>query len=417
MLGIGAALAAFAAGNALAAEKFEQWVEGLWPEAKALGISRETFERTMKAARLDRSLPDLSEPGAIPATGKRAQPEFVKPPGSYLSEKRLNDLARRGQQLAKQYATVLAGIEAKYGVPGSVVLAIWGRETDYGHWEHPHHVIDVLTTQAYLGRRRDYFRTELLWALKMLDDGDITFEEMRGSWAGAMGLTQFMPTNFRDFAVDFDGDGRRNIWTSIPDALASTAVSLVKAKDRETGEDYGWVPGRTWGYEVRMPASHDCSVSGLDTWKPTREWIAAGFERTHGRAFPPELMDEPAFLLIPEGTHGPVFLALKNFMVIKSYNFADLYALFVGHLADRIAGGKPFETPWGTDHPIRESDVLEIQQHLVGLGLDVGKVDGKAGWRTRVALGIFEKQHGLEVDCYPTADDLKMVRRLAGGQQ
>lgn len=403
--------------GAHAADKFKAWLEALWPEAQQMGISRQTFDAAFKRAKLIRDLPDLGEPGEIPATGKRGQAEFVKPPANYMSEKIIAGLAERGRSLAKTYSKELDAIEKQYGVDRSIILAIWGRETDFGSEKQPYYVMDVLTTQAFLGRRRDYFRGEVLWALKMIETGEASYDQMRGSWAGAMGLTQFMPTNFRDFAVDFDGDGRRDIWTSIPDSLASTAVSLVKAKDFETGKDYGWEPGKTWGYEVSMPSDYDCAQSGLGNWKPIREWLQLGFKRAYGRTFSEASLGDPAFLLIPEGTHGPVFLALKNFMVLKSYNFADLYALFVGHLANRVAGGKRFEADWGTTHPILESDMLEIQKHLVSLGLDVGKVDGKAGWRTRVALGQYERQNGLAVDCYPTADDLELVRKQAGAAQ
>jgi hypothetical protein len=225
-----------------------------------------------------------------------------------------------------------------------------------------------------------------------------------------------LPTNFRDFAEDFDGDGRRNIWTSIPDSLASTARSLKGAKHID-GSEASWIAGQPWGYEVRKPERLDCTLEGVENRRPIAQWVALGFTRAHDRSFKASQLDDEAFLLMPEGIYGPAFLATRNFLALKSYNYADLYALFVGHLADRIAGGKPFETPWAKLKPMREKNVMEMQERLTALGLYADKIDGKAGMKSRVSIGAFEKQAGIKVDCFPTADDLEALRQAQGQSQ
>lgn len=407
-----AMLALSAVPSAAADKKFAAFVERLWPEAEKLGVSRKTFDAAFEGLEPNLTLPELELPGAHPVTGTKPQAEFVRPAKEYIRESSIEKLARQGRQLAAQYQTELAEVEARYGVPGSVVLAVWARETAYGTVKLPYNAIEALATEAYLGKRKDYFREQLLWALKILEEGHVSRAAMRSSWAGAMGLTQFLPTHFRDYAQDHDGDGKRDIWTSVPDALASTAMSLKHAKIE--GEDYGWQPGRTWGYEVRKPDGLDCTLEGVDNARPLREWVGLGFTRAYGRPFREDRLDDTAFLLMPEGIHGPAFLALRNYLSIKSYNFADLYVLYVGHLADRIDGGKGFETPWAISKPLPSAEVAEMQERLAALGYDVGKVDGKAGMKTRVALGTFETRAGADVDCYPSADDLELLRAQSG---
>lgn len=413
--GIGAALKALAtaflalvllASPAHADAKFSQWLEALWPEAETLGVSRATFDAAFDGVTPDRSLPDLA-----PAKGgeSKGQAEFIKSPGAYVSESQIATLAKSGRERAQAWQADLDKIEKHYGVPRQIILGIWGRETVYGTHKLPHHVIRVLATQAYLGRRKEFFRKELLWALKIVEDGHAKLSEMKSSWGGAMGLTQMLPTNFRDYAEDFDGDGRRNIWTSIPDSLASTARSLLGARHID-GSDAKWIPDQPWGYEVRKPAKLDCTLEGVANRRPIAEWVKLGFTRSYDRQFKESQLDDEAFLLMPEGIYGPAFLATRNFLALKSYNYADLYALFVGHLADRIGGGKPFETPWAKLKPMREKDVMEMQEKLTALGLYADKIDGKAGMITRVAIGAFEKQAGVKTDCFPTADDLEALR-------
>lgn len=392
--------------SAEADQGFRRWLNELWPEAQKLGVSRSTFSAAFRDITPNRSLPNLLSSNKKKRK-KSDQAEFAKPPKSYISERYINSLAIRGQKLSRRWDKTLDVIEANMGVNRSVLLAIWGRETVYGSYKLKHNAIRSIATQAYLGERKDYFRDQLLKALLILEEGHVTRSQMRSSWAGAMGLTQFMPSNYYDHAVDFDGDGKRNIWTSVPDALASTAKSLL---------DNGWQPGKTWGYEVRPPANFDCSLEGIPNARPLHEWVRLGFARSHGRSFRPNRLNDEAFLVIPEGTHGPAFLALKNYLVIKSYNYADLYVLFVGHLADRIAGGGKFEARWATDNPMRRSDVKDLQQRLNKMGFDVGKVDGRAGMATRVGIGTFQKANGLVTDCFPSRRVLKDLRRASRRQ-
>jgi len=369
---------------------FQQWLQSVWPEAQQLGVSRATFDEAVRGLELDLSLQDLAIPGRVqPAPG---QPEFVQTPGEYLRETSLTRLAARGRALAAQHRDTLARIEREFGVPGSIVLAIWGRETDYGGYKLPYDAIRVLATQAYTGKRKDLFRTEFLSALKMLQDG-VPRARLRSSWGGAMGLTQFLPSEYYKYAADFDGDGRSDIWTSVPDALASAAKQL-------SGK--GWQPGRAWAYEVRAPKDVDCTVAEPSRTAPLGEWIKRGYAPLGGRAPNPAELAEPASLLMPEGTYGPAFLTLKNYYVIKDYNFSDLYVLFVGNLADRIAGGGGFVTPWSKALQLHTADVERMQSTLIKLGLYHDKIDGKAGMLTRAALGAYQKANGLKLDCWPT---------------
>jgi lytic murein transglycosylase len=263
----------------------------------------------------------------------------------------------------------------------------------------------VLATQSYLGRRKDQFRQEFLLAIKMVDEGDIKLADMKSSWAGAMGLTQFMPSDYFRSAVDFDGDGRRNIWTSIPDALASAAKQLV---------DKGWQRGEPWAIEVRAPRNADCTIGVPENTKPIGEWLKLGFTPAYGRKLRPEELDIPASLLQPAGLYGPSFLTPKNYFVIKEYNFSDLYVLFVGHLSDRIAGKPPFETPWATLVQMPTAQVERMQRRLTQSGLYADKIDGKAGMKTRAALGAYQKANGLAVDCWPTSAVLDHMQSTAG---
>jgi lytic murein transglycosylase len=281
------------------------------------------------------------------------------------------------------------------------LLAIWARESGYAHEFRGQDAIRVLATQAYVGKRKDFFRNEFLHALKMLQDG-VPRTDMRSSWGGAMGLTQFLPSEFYKYAVDFDGNGRIDIWRSVPDALASAAKQLVGK---------GWRAGEPWAIEVHAPANADCSIGVPEVTKPVREWIRLGFVPAYGRKLSPAELSLDASLLQPEGSYGPSFLAPKNYFVLKDYNFSDLYVLFVGHLSDRIAGSKPFETPWSKNAQLKTTQVETMQQRLAALGLYKDKIDGKAGMLTRAALGAYQKKNALKVDCWPTAAVLEHMRR------
>jgi lytic murein transglycosylase len=393
------------ANHAFAADAaFQNFLQAQWPEAQKLGVSRETFEAATRGLEPDLTLPDLVIPGR-PERPPPAQPEFVQTPADYLKESTIARLAGEGKKLRNQHRATLDRIEREFDVPPTIVLAIWGRETDYGRYRNTHDAVRVLATQAYAGRRKDLFRQEFLLALKMLHEGHISRGEMKSSWAGAMGLTQFLPTDFYKYAVDFDGDGRRDIWRSVPDALASAAKQLAGK---------GWQRSKRWAYEIRAPKNVDCTIAEPGVTFPLAEWIKRGYRPAYDRKLSREELSEPASLLLPEGIYGPAFLTPKNYFVIKDYNFSDLYVLFVGHLSDRIADAKPFETPWSKTAQPRTAEVEAMQRRLTDLGFYRDKVDGKAGMLTRSALGAYQKANGLALDCWPGAAVLDHMRRKAG---
>jgi lytic murein transglycosylase len=385
-------LAAFCS-PAAADPAFQAWLQSLWPQAQSLGISRATFDAATRGLEPDLTLPDLALPGR-PEKPSGGQAEFVQTPADYLKEASIARLAGEGRKLFDQYHDKLAGIERQFGVPPTILLAIFGRETDFGRSRDSRSAIRVLATQAYLGKRKDRFLNEFLLALKILDEGQIKLADMHSSWAGAMGLTQFLPSDYFKYAVDFDGDGRRDIWNSIPDALASAAKQL---------RDKGWQPGIRWAYEVRPPADVDCTLGVPDNTLPIGDWLKAGFVPAYGRSISPAERAQSASLVQTAGLYGPSFLATKNYFAIKEYNYSDLYVLFVGHVADRILDPRPFETPWGKVAQLPTSDLVRMQEILTDRGYYHDKIDGKAGMLTRAALGAYQKRNGLKVDCWPTA--------------
>jgi lytic murein transglycosylase len=378
---------------------FTQFIASLWPEAESAGVSRQTFDAETRGLEPDYKLPDLILPGR-PATGAPAQAEFVQVPADYIKEASIARLAAEGQRLMQQYRPALNAIEARFGVPASVVLAIWGRETDFGRYTLPYDALRVLATQAYVGRRKDQYRNEFILALKILGQGVVTRKDMRSSWAGATGLTQFLPSEYYQHGVDLDGDGRVDIWHSVPDALASAAQQLVNK---------GWQSGARWAYEVRAPANVDCTMGVPEVTKPLRDWLRAGFAPVRGQKLSAAEQAQPASLLQPEGIYGPVFLTTKNYFVIKEYNFSDLYVLFVGHLSDRMTSPLPFVARWSASTQLRTVDVEAMQQGLTRLGLYKDKLDGKAGMLTRAALGAYQKSAGLKVDCWPSEAVLRSI--------
>jgi lytic murein transglycosylase len=387
-------------GSARAADTaFTNFIASLWPEAQAAGVSRATFDRETAGLEPDYKLPDLILPGR-PPTGAPAQAEFVQVPADYIREAAIARLAGEGQRLMKQYQPSLAQIEARFGVPGTVVLAIWGRETDYGRFALGNDALRVLATQAYVGRRKDQYRNEFILALKMLGDGVVSRKDMRASWAGAMGLTQFLPSDYYKHGVHLDGDGRADIFHSVPDALASAARQLV---------DKGWQKGVRWAYEVKAPANVDCTIGVPDVTRPIGTWLNEGFVPVRGQRLAPAELAEPASLLQPEGLYGPAFLATRNYFVIKEYNFSDLYVLFVGHLSDRMTSPLAFATPWSASTQLHTADVEAMQRHLTRIGLYKDKLDGKAGMLTRAALGAYQKSAGLKVDCWPSEAVLRSL--------
>jgi len=383
----------FATSPAHADAAFQTWLQSLWPQAEELGVSHATFDAATRNLEPDLTLPDLELPGR-PERAAAGQPEFVLTPAEYLKESTFNSLASQGRKLFDQYHDALTAIQGQFGVSPTVVLAIFGRETDYGRARDQRSAIRVLATQAWVGKRKDKFLNEFLLALKILQEGQITLAEMKSSWAGAMGLTQFLPSDYFKYAVDFDGDGRRDIWTSVPDALASAAKQL---------RDKGWQGGLRWAYEVHPPANVDCTVGVPDNTLPIGDWIKNGFVPAYGAQLSAAERAESASLLQPAGLYGPSFLATKNYFAIKEYNYSDLYVLFVGHLSDRILDPRPFETPWGKVAQLPSSDLDRMQEILTDRGYYHDKIDGKAGMLTRAALGTYQKRNGLKVDCWPTA--------------
>ncbi|MFK8250725.1 lytic murein transglycosylase [Ancylobacter terrae] len=379
---------------------FDRWIAAQWPAAQAMGISRATFERETRGLEPDYTLPELAIPGKPQKPGVQA--EFVQTPAAYLSDKAIGNYAARGRKLAAQYRAELAAIERQFGVPGSILLAIWARETAYGGAKLNYDALRVVATQAYVGRRKEVFQAEFLAALKILDEGHVTRAEMKSSWAGAMGLTQFMPTGYLKYGVDLDGDGTANIWTSVPEALAATA-NLLRAE--------GWQGGKRWAYEITVPAGFDCTLAEPDAALPIGDWLKRGVKVADGRRIPPAAMKDSASIIMPAGPYGPAFLTPANYFVLKAYNFADLYVLYVGHLADRIEDDRPFARGWQDIALVKTADLEFMQKVMTQKGFYAEKIDGKAGMKTRAALGAYQKANGLPLDCWPDAQVLAHMKR------
>ncbi|KAA3511093.1 lytic murein transglycosylase [Agrobacterium rosae] len=376
--------------------EFNTWLKKeIWPEARKAGISQKTLEATLMGLSINWKLPDLIIPGQKPPKDQaQSQAEFSSP-GAYFSEQRLQGLAATGRSLAATHAATLKRIEATYGVPGNILIAVWGRESGFGRAKLPNVVIDVLATKAYTSTRKEMFRMELIDALKIVESGDIPASKMMGSWAGALGQPQFMPSSYLKYAVDFDGDGHRDIWNSVPDALASIANYLSKR---------GWQRNRDWGFEVSIPGDVSCAQEGPDLARPVADWAKLGITRISGKGFPANDLSADGMMLVPAGRNGPEFVVTPNFYVIKEYNNSDLYALFIGNLADRIAyGAGPFQGKWGDVGSMLRSDVLSMQKALVAKGYDVGKADGLAGFKTRRSLGDWQAKNGMRPTCFPDA--------------
>ncbi len=404
-LAVAAVLVVAASGAATAADAFRAFLEGLWPEAQALGVSRATFDAALRGLKPDLRLPDLVIAGRK-RDDSAGQAEFTKSAMEYLNPKQLANLGAQGRAFLKKHEREIIRIEKETGVDRYVLVAIWGRETAYGTQKDTRDAIQVLATQAFTGRRKDVFRKELLYALKMLQSG-VPRAKMKSSWAGAVGLTQFMPTEYFSYAADGDGDGRADIFDSVPDALASAAHQLAGK---------GWVKGVRWGYEVRLPEHGDCSLEGPPGARSIGDWVKLGFQRAGPKRFKPGELGAVAYLMMPSGAYGPAFLATENFQVIRRYNTSDLYALFVGNLADRIAGGGDFYTPSAKIAQPRTAQVKEIQARLIKLGYELEKIDGKIGSNTRRQVGAYQKKNRLKIDCWPTAAVLSHLRSTAALQ-
>jgi membrane-bound lytic murein transglycosylase B len=371
-----------------AAETPAQWVESFWPTAKAAGVSRAIYDRALRGFAPD---PDVM-------ASATAQPEFTMQPWEYLERIVSDDRIEDGTAVLKKYADVLARIEARYKVDRRIVVAVWGIESNYGALPGKQNVVRSLATLAYNGGRLASFgREQLVAALKIAQRGDIAPEAMVGSWAGAMGQTQFIPTSYEAYAVDFDGDGRRNIWSSIPDALASTANLLALS---------GWRFGEAWGYEVTVPEK---AATGGD--RTLAAWGELGVRRVMGQSFPRP--SDHATLWRPNGANGPSLVLLKNFSVIKRYNNSNLYAFAVGHLADRLGGLGPLVTPWPPHElPLSDAERQQVQLMLTMLGHYGGEIDGLIGSITREAIRAYQRSAGLTADGRETR---ALLARLQSG--
>src|SRR6056297_1275665 len=374
-----------------------QFQDGLaqtvWPRAKAKSVSRATFNAAFDGVRLNWDLPDLVPPGSRAKTPKRQRQAEFGAPAKYFNRGSVRGATATGRKLARQYAQTLARVERATGVPGHIILAIWGRESGYGRVAIPHNVFEVLGTKGFMSTRAAYFTDELIAALQIAQAGHAPSRAMKSSWAGALGQPQFMPSSFLKYAADGDGDGRADIWRSEADTLASIGNYLAR---------HGWVKGRDWGFEVRVPASVSCTLEGPDQGRPINRWAAMGVTRVNGKAFPTHEQRGEGYLLMPAGRNGPAFIVTPNFYVLKDYNMSDLYALFVGHVGDRIAYGMgDFEGRWGNVGAMYRSDIAAMQRGLEGMGHDVGGADGLPGFKTRRSIGRWQEATGQRATCFP----------------
>lgn len=373
---------------------FRKWINDFYPVAAKSGIKKSTYQKAFRGVR---------EPDPEVLRKARHQPEFKESAWSYVDTRVHFTTIQTGQEMARRYDRVLTEIERRYGVHRSVILAIWSVESSYGNvFNYPdrlHYVPRALATLAYADRRRAKFaRQQLIAALKILQSGKITRTQLNGSWAGAMGHTQFIPTSYLAFAVDHDGDGRKDIWNSVPDALATAANLLHKN---------GWRTGKTWGYEVRAPRGAS-KYKGKS--KTLAQWARLGFKRPNGKGFPRP--GEKAVLKMPAGANGPAFLMLRNFFMIKRYNNSDSYALAVGLLADRIAGYGGVQQKWPKPEGVLSMDERrEIQVHLKALGYYRGEIDGNIGSGSQLAIKTFQSRSGLTPDGVPSQKLLNTLRR------
>ena len=364
----------------------QAFVASLWPEAQGRGLPRDVFDQVFAGM--------LPDPQVAAMT--RRQPEFVKPIGAYLDAQLTAARVSAGQAMARRWSRDLDGIEHRYGVPRSIIVAIWGLETAYGVSTGGKDVIRSMATLASMNYRPALYRAELLAALAILQDGEAPRELLRGSWAGAMGLPQFMPTSFRTYAVDWERHGRRDIWTSVPDALASIA-NFVRQQ--------GWLDRQPWGFAVTLPAGFDYRVSRLSS----RGWAALGVTRADHRPMP---ADGDEIMFFPAGAAGPAFLVTANFEVLKTYNFSDAYVLAVAQLADRIDGAAPLALNWPSDPPMSRQDRIELQTRLVALGYAVDNREGRISLALRDVIRTAQTRVNLVPDGNPTLGLLQALRAL-----
>lgn len=389
----GGAGASAPAGASLNAAGFARWVAGFRSLAKARGVAPAVLAEAFDNAEFRPRVIALDH----------HQPEFNQPIWSYLDTAVSATRVAAGRAKLAAHRAVAARVAARYGVPAPVLVAIWGMESDYGANMGHFETINALATLGYQGRREKFVDRQLYAALKILGDNDISPAELRGSWAGAMGNPQFMPTSFLRYAVDADGDGKPDIWHSVPDTLASIAHYLAAN---------GWQAGQPWGCEVILPKGFNYALTDGQTHRSTAAWRAAGVQAVSGRQLP---AFAAAAIIVPAGARGPAFMVGPNFRAIRHYNNATSYALAVGLLADQIRGEPGVQQPWPrNEQTLSRPQVRSLQQKLDALGYASGQPDGVLGPRTRSALRAFQRAHGLTADGFPTRSLLSRVQAAAG---
>ena len=368
---------------------FDPWLNDLRAEAAKRGVSDATLVRAL----------DGVKPIARVIELDRRQPEFTLTLSSYFKKAISDQRIAKGREMLKRHAKLLAQVEARFGVQARFLVAFWGLESNFGQYTGTFPVIGALVTLAHDRRRATFFREQLLSALELIDAGNFP-PTVRGSWAGAMGNHQFIPTTYKGYALDFDGDGKRDLWDSLPDIFASAANYLSRS---------GWERDKTWGREVKLPAGFDIALTGMNVRKPLKQWGDLGVRRANGKPLPN--VDIEASILVPAGYRGPAFLVYKNYRTILVWNRSHLYALAVGHLADRLAGLGALKTPPpAEDTPLSRADIRDLQALLNAQGLDAGVPDGMLGPKTRNAVRAYQKRAGMPPDGYATKALIEALR-------
>jgi membrane-bound lytic murein transglycosylase B len=372
-------------------EGFAQWVKDFRSEAAQAGISKSTLDSALSGLKLNRKV----------LKRDAYQPEFVKPIWSYLETAVSDVRVANGQRKYQQHQQLLNTIGNEYGVAPQLITAIWGLETAYGVTFGGYNVIEAFATLGYHGRRSSFAKQQLIAALQIIDNGDIPADQMIGSWAGAMGHTQFIPTSYNERAVDYDNDGKRDIWGSFGDVFASTANYMKNAK---------WRADETWGAAVILPEGFDWSLADRSVMKPITEWASLGIKPANGTTLPYSAGE--AWILLPAGHQGPAFIALPNFRSIMRYNNSTAYALGISMLSDRIAGGEPQSYNWPTSlQALTRQQSKELQQLLTDAGFDTQGIDGILGANSRKALRDWQQSAGLVPDAFATLELLELLRK------
>ena len=386
-------LAPLVAGRVEAATKFEAFIQKtIWPHVKRKGVSRDLF---------DAAFAGITEPDPLVLKLANNQPEFDSTTSAYLAKVVTPIRIETGQSKKKDEAKLLAAIERKYGVDRHILLGIWGMESNFGKDKGSMSVMRSLATLMYSGRKQKYAREQIVAAFTILKRGLVKPSNFTGSWAAAMGHTQFIPTSYLSYAVDWTGDGTKDIWNSKEDALASTANYLAKA---------GWKSDRPWGWEVVLPKDFNYALIGRGKWRTVAQWQKLGIERADGGKLGPPQAD--AFVMVPQGVGGPRFLVTRNFLAIMDYNLSHSYALAVGHLGDRIRGQGPFVASWpDVEYDLSFKERVELQKRLNSKGYNTGGSDGRFGARTYEAIIAYQKSAGLPLDGVPSLKLLQHLRK------